>query len=52
MAIQVDEVRRDPVVGIARYLDEERRLPLCLRGKGLIIEVAGKKALEAILKQR
>jgi hypothetical protein len=51
MEEEMEEVRKDPVAGIAKYLDKERRLPLCFRGKGLTFEIAGEKTLEVILKQ-
>lgn len=49
---EIDEIRKDPVAGVAKYLDKERILPLCFRGKRLTFEIAGEKTLEAILKQR
>jgi hypothetical protein len=48
---EIEEIREEPVAVIAKYLDKERRLPLCFRGKGLAFEIAGEKTLEAILKQ-
>lgn len=47
---EIDEIRKDPVAGIGNFLEEERGLPLCLKGKGLSYEITGKKTSGTILK--
>lgn len=43
MVIKVDEVRQDLVAGIARYLDEERRLAYVSGGRDSLLKLLGRK---------
>jgi hypothetical protein len=47
---EIEEVKKNPVAGTARFLDEERGVPICVRYRGLIVELEQDKVLQTVLK--